>query len=119
MIATNLTVVDNLDIFDEMYNGSYYTILGCGESLDEWIENYEKWLKQGEIGIPKNWYKFTGKQMNDKYGLYGNVAYPKDLICLSFPLDGLNTGKLAIFKIEYQDRWFDDIVDNNKRHMEE
>ena len=30
-------------------------------------------------------------------------------------LDGLDVGKLAIFKLQMGDRWFDDVVDNDLR----
>lgn len=36
---------------------------------------------------------------------------------LMFPLDGLNVGKLAMFKIRFGVRWFDDIVDNMERRV--
>ena len=34
---------------------------------------------------------------------------------MAFPLDGLDVNKLAMFKLQMRDRWFDDIVDNNAR----
>ena len=37
---------------------------------------------------------------------------------LLFPLTDLNTGRLAMFKMMMQDRWFDDII-NNMRVMGE
>ena len=117
--TTKLEIVSNLETFDEMYKGSYYTITGAGGDPNEWVEGYEKFLQQAGIGTPEKWYQFTGSQMNSKYGLTGEVAYPEDLTFLSFPLTGLNIGKLAIFKIKQEDRWFDDIVSNNERHLEE
>lgn len=56
--------------------------------------------------------------MNMEYGLTGDNAYPDGLTFLMFPLTGLNMGRLAIFKILMSDRWFDDIVDNNRRRQE-
>lgn len=35
-----------------------------------------------------------------------------DLTVLTFPLDGLHVGKLAMFKLTMEDRWFDDVTDN-------
>lgn len=57
--------------------------------------------------------------MNEEYDLEGNNAYPDDLNFLAFSLEGLDIGKLAIFKLQAQDRWFDDIVDNNRSRQEE
>lgn len=101
--------------FAKAYEGSYYTITGCGGDLNEWRQGYEKIMENEEIGKPVEWIHFTGKEMNETYGLVGDNAYPDDLNFLAFPLDSLNVGKLAIFKIRMRDRWFDDIVDNNAR----
>ena len=71
------------------------------------------------IGVPKKFNTWTGKEMNDEYKLTGDNRYRNDLNFLAFSLDGLNIGKLAIFKLHMGDRWFDDIVDNNARREEE
>lgn len=97
------------------YEGSYYTITGCGGELQDWIDGYEKLLAEKKIGKPLAWYDFTGADMNAEYGLTGRNAYQDDLRVLCFPLDGLDIGRLAIFKLIAADRWFDDIVDNNLR----
>lgn len=103
--------------FEKMYDGSYYTITGCGGDLNDWKNGYEELLKKEDIGEIKEWEHFTGKEINSFYGLSGNVAYQNDLNFLAFPLDGLDIGKLTIFKIMMKDRWFDDIVDNNLMFM--
>ena len=105
-------------MFNEMYNGSYYTIVGCGGDLKEWTDGYEKMLREEGIGCPVKWVQFTGKDMNEFYKLKGNVAYDDDIQFLAFPLDGLDVGKLAMFKLTMQDRWFDDIVENNRDAMQ-
>ena len=51
--------------------------------------------------------------MNRYYKLTGTNAYPRDIHFLAFPMDGLNVGKLSMFKLRMDDRWFDDIVANN------
>lgn len=103
------------EMFKKAYEDSYYTITGCGGDLQEWKEGYTGLMIQEGIGVPDGWIQFSGKDMNDEYGLTGDNQYPDDLTFLAFPLDGLDCGKLAIFKIRMQDRWFDDIVDNNAR----
>ena len=110
-------MTDVREMFEKAYNGSYYTITGCGGSLDEWKNGYTEMLNRYEIGTPTEWIDFTGKDMNEVYELVGDNAYQDDLHFLAFPLDGLNIGKLAMFKIMAHDRWFDDIVDNNSRRM--
>lgn len=107
------------DLLQKAYEGSYYTIEGCGGNLEEWKEGYEKLLTDNGIGKPIEWIEFTGKDMNDIYELAGSNRYPDDLHFLAFPLDDLNISKLAIFKLTMQDRWFDDIVDNNARREED
>lgn len=53
--------------------------------------------------------------MNEVYMLTGNNAYTNRFTFLMFPLDGLDISKLAIFRLQARDKWFDDIVDNNQR----
>lgn len=105
--------------FERLYNGSYYTITGCGGDLEEWKKGYQDLLDKEGIGTIKEWISFTGKEMNDEYHLTGNNRYPDDVHFLAFSLEGLHIGKLAIFKLAMQDCWFDDIVDNNKRREKE
>ena len=105
--------------FKEMYDESWYTIIGCGGDLKEWKDGYDKLLNERGIGVPKKWIHFTGKEMNEEYDLEGDNAYPDDLNFLAFSLEELDIGKLAIFKLQAGDRWFDDIVDNNRSRQEE
>jgi len=101
--------------FDKMYNGSYYTIEGAGGDINEWKEGYQNWFDERGIGKIKEWFMFSGKDVNDYYGFVGKNRYPDDLTILTFPLDDLDIGKLAMFKLQMGDRWFDDIIDNTLR----
>lgn len=101
--------------FTKAYRGSYYTITGAGGELQEWVDGYNNMLAEQGIGTPVDWFTCTGKDMNEEYELTGSNRYKDDLHFLLFPLDGLNVGKLAMFKLAMRDRWFDDIVDNNER----
>ena len=98
---------------EQLRNQSAYTIVGAGGDLNEWVNGYQELLQKEEIGEPEKWYKFKGKLLNDSYHLTGKNRYPKDIIFLSFPLTGLNVGKLAMFKLKMEDRWLDDIIDND------
>lgn len=101
--------------FAKLYEGSWYTIVGPRGDLEEWKAGYQKMFNEHGIGTIKEFVTFKGKDMNEVYGLTGNNRYQDDLTFLAFSLDGLNMGKLAMFKIALGDRWFDDIVDNNRR----
>lgn len=107
------------ELLQKAYEGSYYTIIGCGGDLNEWKCGYQDHLFKEDVGTIKEWIEFTGKDMNETYHLTGTNAYQDDLHFLAFPLDGLNINKLAIFKIMMGDHWFDDIVDNNLRRGQE
>lgn len=104
--------------FKRMYNESWYTIIGCGDDLEDWKNGYNNLLSKQGIGTPKEWTSFTGKEMNEEYDLQEDNAYPNDLIFLAFSLNELNVSRLAIFKMKAQDHWFDDIVDNNAMQNE-
>jgi len=89
---------------------SAFTIEGAGGDLAEWVTGVTELLTEKEIGTPQKWMSFTGKQMNDVFRLTGKNRYKSWLIFLAFSLDGLDIGKLAIFKLQFGARWFDDIV---------
>lgn len=109
------TLLRNLS---KAYDGSYYTIAGAGGDLREWVEGYEQWLEEEQIGKPVRWYRVLGAQVN----LFATVKnggpitapdqFKPDLTLLLFPLDGLDVTRLAIFKITHEDRWFDDVIQN-------
>jgi hypothetical protein len=97
------------------YDGSYYTICGAGGDLAEWENGYNDLMAKEGIGHPLAWFQTTGEAVNAfAAGLGQEVTNPfsDDLTILMFPIDGLHAGKLAIFKLMMQDRWFDDIVNN-------
>lgn len=113
-----LNTVTTEEQFKELYNASAYTITGAGGDLSEWMKGINDGLQQRKIGSVSQFYTFKGADMNRVYNLKGDVSYQDDLTFLAFKLDGLNVGKLSMLKLEMGDRWFDDIVDNN-RHFNE
>lgn len=106
------------DTLSEAFGGSYYTIIGAGEPLDEWVDNYEQLLWDKVDGKPVEWFTTTGEAVNAFAAkTNGGEIHPRDkfkpeLPFLLFPLTDLNVGRLAMFKMAMQDRWFDDIVQN-------
>lgn len=96
--------------------GSMYTILGAGGDLDDWVNGLTAALVDKGIGTPVAWYSTTGAEVN-AYTRPANPrdAFQDDLTVLMFPLDGLDVGRLAMFKLAMGDRWFDDIVANIER----
>ena len=99
---------------DKAYKGSYYTISGTGGNLQEWITGYEKELAAAGIGKPSEWLLTSGADVNNFAGKKGfiNDPFHPQVGILMFPLDGLNIGKLALFRLQWNDRWFDDIINN-------
>lgn len=111
-----MKVIERKEFFEKAYKGCYYTIEGCGGDINVWKTEYAKMLKDEGIGNieDSDWTEFNGNDMNAFYKLVGNVKYPNNFTFLAFPIINLNTGKLAMFKLSQGDRWFNDIVDNNK-----
>ena len=103
----------------EAYNGSYYTILGAGGDLQEWVDGYNQMLAEEGIGKPTAWFYAKGAAVNKEFGLTGNETFKARLTILFFPLDDLDIGRLAIFKLRMSDRWFDDVIDNSLRRLNE
>ena len=109
---TDVAKLTNADLV-ALAETSAFTIVGARGDLSEWIVGVTELLTEKEIGIPQKWMSFTGKQMNDVFGLTGKNRYKSRLTFLAFSLDGLDIGKLAMFKLRFGAHWFDDIVDNN------
>lgn len=57
------------ELFTAAYDGSYYTILGCGGGLGEWTTGYTELLEESCIGTPKQFITFTGDDLNINYSL--------------------------------------------------
>ena len=106
-----------LNDLDRLYSNSSLTLIGLHrKSLKEWMEHMSDFIVTDKVTI----YTYTGKKMNDKYNLRGNVAYPAALTNFSFETNlvfGDNILEVAVDRFNYGGRWFDDIVDNNKAHM--
>ena len=63
---------------------------------------------------------FTGKMMNDHYGLTGGNAYPDDLNFVAIMLSDIgDVHAISLPRFEIGGRWFTDIVDNNAMHEQE
>lgn len=96
------------------YEGSYFTIAGAGGDLQEWVDGLNGMMAEVGAGQPENWYQTTGQDINEYADKIGEVndRFPDDLTVLMFPLSGMNTGVLAMFKLQIGARWFDDVIDN-------
>lgn len=100
------------------YEGSWYFIAGAGGDLQQWVNGYGDLFDEAEITRPTRWVQVSGETINrfveHKKGgtLTRTDAFQPDLTCLLFPLDGMETPKLALFKVRMGDRWFDDVVQN-------
>ena len=117
MSETTIRFADVADL-EKAYEGSYYFIAGTGGELTEWVSGYEDLMVQREIGTPTAWLKTNGATVNGfasqhhRSLIVSNDQFPGDLACLLFPLEGLDVGRLAMFKLQMEDRWFDDVVQN-------
>ena len=57
------------------YDSWYYTIVGAGGDLQEWVTAYEKMLTEQEIGVPKEWFYCKGLDINKKFNLSGKNKF--------------------------------------------
>lgn len=115
-------VIDNAVELMELSRASAYTITGAGGDLNDWKEGYREWMQTDSIvhsDTELPWFTWTGALMNETFGLKGSNAYQDDLVFLAFRYDNapVNVGRLAMFKMMHQDRWLDDIIDNDLRRV--
>lgn len=115
-----MTEISELKDLTPAQDGSWYTIPGAGGNLEEWVTGYEEALKEAGIGTPVAWYRTTGKMVNQfAKPTQSFRKFPGKTTFLLFPLNGLDIGRLAIFKLEWRDSWFNDVVESCKTPREE
>ena len=100
-----------------LYDDSALTITGlCVDSIPDfvgWVEGYTKLLR-------RRVYIVSGKVMNVYCDLTGDNAYQDDLNLVAIKLSDIaDYSKIVLPRFQVGGRWFDDIVDNNKRREEE
>ena len=100
-----------------LYDDSALTITGLKvDSIPDfvkWVESYTKLLRRRA-------YIVSGKVMNSYCGLTGDNAYQDDLNLVAIKLaDIADYTKIVFPRFQVGGRWFDDIVDNNRRHEED
>lgn len=82
----------------------YLVWQGCGGPLEEWYNGIEQIMIDNEIA-PKNY------KMNKMYVFDNN-----GITCLLTPLDKLNIGKLAFYRLQWREAfglmWLSDYVAN-------
>jgi hypothetical protein len=98
--------------------GSWYTIYGAGGDLNEWVDGYQRYFTERNVGTPKAWFQTTGREVNAyasevKHGkIRHSDTFQDDLEILLVPLEGLNVGALIPLRLALGDCWFDDIIQN-------
>ena len=117
IVRNEVTTKEQLD---ELYNCSASTFEGVWTD-NKSIKGIIDWIKQySEISNPLPIHIITGKVMNEEYHLTGKNKYPNEYTIVSIKLDYIkNVPSIATKRFEVRGRWFDDIVDNNKRREEE
>lgn len=100
-----------------LYDDSALTITGLKvDSIPDfvkWVESYTKLLRRRA-------YIVSGKVMNSYCGLTGDNAYQDDLNLVAIKLSDIaDYTKIVFPRFQVGGRWFDDIVDNNRRHEED
>lgn len=98
-------------------NGSWFTILGAGGDLSEWVTGITDAMAERDLGRPVRWYQTNGAVVNEyatqkKGPIVDDDRLPGGTVVLMFPLEGLPISRMAIFRIQYDARWFDDVISN-------
>lgn len=95
--------------FNQFYNLSVFTFEGLDVADKEGLKTLEAHIKErGFKGDEVVMFYFSGKQMNEHFGLTESNAYKDDLTFVAIP-DFYD----PLYKVATGARWFDDIVSNN------
>lgn len=99
----------------ELAANSALTWEGMATSDDNLQAIVDDFKENTNIKLPVHFYIFSGKLMNEMYGLTQNNAYPDDLNFVAVDLDNwASMRKLPMYRLSIGARWLDDIVDNNR-----
>lgn len=112
-----IQIIDPKDL-QQAYEGSWFTIVGAGGDLMDWVNGINAMLEEEGIGKPQQWYSTIGCHVNTFAGSIPRPDrdyFPHDLSILLFSLDGLDMGKLAVWRLRTDGRWFDDVIQNMRR----
>lgn len=97
------------DMLDEFFNTSAFTFEGIEINDKKGMKQLERTIRDnGYEGEDVVCYYYSGEDMNEKYHLTGDNAYPDDLTFLTIP-----KFYNPMFKLLVGARWFDDIVQGN------
>ena len=111
--------VETEEQLKELENSSALTFEGTS-GTDEGLVRIFDWIKEYTPLKRETAYIINGKTMNRVYGLTGDNAYPDFCNIVSVMLDDMEDfQKIIIPRFRVGGRWFDDIVDNNRRREEE
>jgi hypothetical protein len=104
--------------FKKLYDGSALTFEGLDISGENLNDLYEFLEKNGLF--KRECYVISGKEMNKHYHLTDSNAYPDDLTIVCVELSNFDSiTKITMARFELGGRWFDDVVDNNRRRQRE
>ena len=112
MIGYQTEIITEKDKLDLLYENSALTIEGLTE---ESIPDFVNWLEENTTFTNNEpiIYIIKGKTMNKEYRLHSTNAYQDDLTIVS--VMDINPLPIVIKRFTIGARWFDDIVDNNRR----
>lgn len=111
--------VTKTEQFKELYNNSALTIEGL-KADEENLTALLDWIKKHTPLKRERVYTIEGRVMNREYGLTGDNAYPNEdctIVCVNLE-DMENFGAIVVPRFQIGGRWFNDVVENNRR-MEE
>lgn len=105
--------VTKMDKFDEMYEGKWYTIIGVSPKHAEELKKSlisALMVPHYSVGMPKKFYTFTSKELNEKYKLTGKKKLNENKGFFAFSREGLNMERLEHLREFMGDYWFHDVV---------
>lgn len=94
---------------EDLAKKDYYVILGAGGDIRDWTNGYQEMFDKEGIGRIKEWGTFSGREFNKAFGITDGLGDSLTLLVIS--LEGLDVGRLALFRLRMQDRWSTDLIE--------
>lgn len=109
--------------FKQLERENAMTVEGLAAEEDTYYGLIDFFKEYNAIDEDKKVVEFwiiKGVDMNEHYNLHGNNAYPDNLTIVNVPLTQLRSfAGIALPMRGFGARWYDDVVENNKRREKE
>lgn len=111
-----MITVSKKELFKKLCNEHWGIVLQV-KDIKETITLYDSVCEDAGIGKIKYWAMINGKEINDNYGLTGDIGFQDDVVFLAFSIDDLSKDKLEIVMGHQGECYFDELIAKEQKKL--